>query len=151
MFICGLTEAIVPWIMVPTISLVVGRRPCLFLFLLYIPVFSSIVTVSFVHFIRNLPCLLARLSRLQPSLSCSAGHWVFAVRRKLPYLTSFMVAACARARNGPPTASNLVPDNKSLSAITRAYGSRLGLLRLVVKVQGSVQHESVSWHFKGHV
>jgi len=45
-FICGLTEAMVPWMMVP--------------------VLSSMVTVSFVHFMRNLRYLSARLVRAQP-------------------------------------------------------------------------------------
>ena len=51
-FICGETEVIVPWMIVPATminerSYVMGAE-C-------IPFFNSMVTVSFAHFIKNLP------------------------------------------------------------------------------------------------
>ena len=70
-FICGETDAMVPCTMVPAtqsiwrIPRMVFERSC-------VPVLSSIVTDSFVHFIKNLPYLSARLFRSQPWISSSA-------------------------------------------------------------------------------
>jgi len=95
-FICGDTEAIVPWTIVPEAMLALAQnlkarhvRMC------NSPVFSSIVTVSFVHFIKNLPCPSARLFRVQPCKgrsACDAPAWWY----RLAYLTSFMFAVSRR-------------------------------------------------------
>ena len=95
-FICGETEAMVPWTIVPTpvISfahrsyVIRGDRESL-------PVLSSMVTDSLVHFIKNLPCLSARLVPSQPLMILfSTRHARFGLGGDgLAYLTSFMIAA----------------------------------------------------------
>jgi hypothetical protein len=51
-FICGETDVMVPWMMVPGYELEIDRRR---IERGEIPFLSSIVTVSFAHFMRNLP------------------------------------------------------------------------------------------------
>lgn len=71
-----------PWTMVPDLRLVKilsvqGLE-------VFIPVFSSTVTDSFVHFMRNLFCPSVRLFWSQPSISCSASGMLHCANVGLP-------------------------------------------------------------------
>lgn len=61
-----------------------------------IPVLSSMVTVSLVHFMRNLPCLLVRLAEMLP-LRMFVQRKTAMRARGFSHLTSFMVAGGSAA------------------------------------------------------
>lgn len=105
-----------------------------------VPVLSSIVTVSFVHFMRNLPPSLARLWRAQPSQQMFSMQFARRLERwsHLPDKLHDRVSAIAQGLSG-----GCVVGVRSVGAGTSYFGQERSVSevsQLLSHVRFALQH-----------